>query len=134
MKRYTLLLLLVLGVSTPAWGHHIGMTYVESNLTIIHWSSWGLCPTPCPSPTPCPMPTPCSTPCSAAKWKPKVCQNSCQPHWPCGPSTWGVTSSNSESYTSTTGPGTTAIAETSSQAHAPGSYSSSHSYSESINP
>ena len=122
MKRYALLLLLVLGISTTTWGHHIGMSYVESNLTMFQWSNWGLCPAPCPTPPPCPSPCPTPDPCPSPCW----------PQWPCWPFGWGVTSSSSESYTITTGPGATAIAETSGQSFAPGSYSSSYSYSQSV--
>jgi len=122
MKRYALLLLLVLGISTTAWGHHIGIYYCNSNLTMFHWSGGGLCPNPCPTPDPCPTPNPCPNPCPSPCW----------PQWWCGPFGWGVTSSSSESSAITTGPGATAVAETSGQSFGPGSYSSSSSYSLSI--
>jgi len=77
MKRYAILLLLVLGLSTSAWGNQIGMGYVNTSLNMGQWGSWNPCvpqfptPAPNPCPTPCPQPQPCPSPC------PNVCPLPC---------------------------------------------------------
>jgi len=78
MKKYALLLLLVLAFNTTAWGCHVGMHYSSSYMSVCHYSNWGLCPTPCPNPNPCPCPDPnpcpnpdpcpCPNPCPNLSW------------------------------------------------------------------
>jgi hypothetical protein len=69
MKRYAILLLLVLGLSTSAWGTQIGMGYTNTCLGMGQQSCWNPCPapfpTPCPNlcPPPCPTPNPCPGTC-----------------------------------------------------------------------
>ncbi len=82
MKRYALLLLLVLACSTTAWGYQVGMCYSSPQVTMCHWVSWNPCPSlwpspcpgpwptpsPCPTPNPLPTPTPCPTPNPCPSW------------------------------------------------------------------
>jgi len=77
MKRYALLLLLVLGLSTSVWGSQIGMGYTYPGAGTAQWLGCNPypmphprpnphpnpCPTPCPPPNPCPQPSPCPSPC-----------------------------------------------------------------------
>lgn len=70
MKRYAVLLLLVLGLSASAWGNQIGTCYTNSSLDVGQWASWNprpnTFPTPETNPQPNPRPTSCPPPC----WNP----------------------------------------------------------------
>jgi len=122
MKRYALPLVVVLALGSTAWGHHVGMCYTGSSLTMCHWVSSGLCPNPCPAPNPCPVPNPCPRP------RPRPCW----PVWWCWPHGGGNAASSAESYASTAGPGSTAISVSSGQSSSPGATSSSYAYSQAI--
>jgi hypothetical protein len=76
MKRYAILLLLVLGLSTSAWGTQIGMGYTNTCLGMGQQSCWNPCPTPFP--TPCPTPNPCPNSCPGTCSLPSPDLHGCQ--------------------------------------------------------
>jgi hypothetical protein len=104
MKKYALLLLVVLAFSPSAWGYYratpviMPALYTRATLRPVVMSptpSMGVmvngcltpnlhpsptcCPTPNPCPTPCPVPNPCPTPCPI----PNPCPTPCPIPGPC---------------------------------------------------